>query len=66
MTPKQKAEELYNSFYQIIFEFGEELSQEIIISTLAKKCAIRAAKEIYPGNDSNIYFYHVVKYLEKM
>lgn len=46
MTPKQYAEQLYNKYYAIIFEYGEEMSQEIVISQLAKKCAIQAVNEI--------------------
>lgn len=65
MTPKQKAEELYNAFYQIIFEFGEELSQEIVVSLLAKKCAIRAAWETHIKTDNSFYWY-VMEELEKM
>lgn len=45
MIPKQYAEQLYNKYYAIIFEYGEELSQEIVVSTLAKKCAIQAVND---------------------
>ena len=45
MTPKQYAEQLYNKYYAIIFEYGEEMSQEVVISQLAKKCAIQSIKD---------------------
>ena len=46
MNAKQYAEELYNKYYAIIFEYGEEMSQEIVISQLAKKCAIESLEHL--------------------
>lgn len=45
MNAKQYAEQLYNKYYAIIFEYGEELSQEIVVSALAKKCAIQSVND---------------------
>lgn len=45
MNAKLYAEELYNKYYAIIFEYGEELSQEVVVSQLAKKCAIQAVND---------------------
>lgn len=45
MNAKQYAEELYDKYYAIIFEYGEEMSHEIVVSTLAKKCAIQAVND---------------------
>ena len=50
MNPKEKSNELYNKYYQNILTYGEELSQEITISLLAKKCALIAVQEILNCN----------------
>jgi len=44
-TPKQKAKELFNYYYILIQEIGGELGQEILVSILAKECALLAIKE---------------------
>lgn len=59
MTPKQYAEQLYNKYYAIIFEYGEEMSQEVVVSTLAKKCAIQAVNEMI----ENTMSYTISNYL---
>ena len=46
MTHKQKAEELVAYFYVLIQEEGEDLGQEIIVSILARKCALKVVDEI--------------------
>jgi len=46
MKTEDKAKELYNLYYYNILTYGEELSQEIIISLLAKKSALIAVNEI--------------------
>jgi hypothetical protein len=43
-TPKQKAKELFNYYYILIQEIGGELGQEILVSILAKHCALFAAR----------------------
>lgn len=45
-TPQQKAKELLNYYYILIQETGGELGQEILVSILAKKCALIAVDEI--------------------
>lgn len=70
MTAKQYANELYNRFYAIIFERGEEMSEEIVISLLAKECAKQAVKEILailiiPVFLEN-YFMEVMEELDKL
>jgi hypothetical protein len=45
-TPKEKAKELFDQYYLIIFNVGGELAEEILISILAKDCAIFAALKI--------------------
>ncbi len=37
---EQEADRIYNSIYIEIFEYGEEMSEEIVISILTKKCAL--------------------------
>ena len=46
MSPKEKANELFDKYYQNILIYGEELSQEITISLLTKKSALIAVNEI--------------------
>lgn len=69
MTPKQYAEQLYNKYYAIIFEYGEEMSQEVVISQLAKKCAIQAVNEmiISLADDFDLnYLQQTIKELEQL
>ena len=46
MTPKEKAVQLFNKYYVSILEVNNDLSEEIIISILAKKQALIAVDEI--------------------
>jgi hypothetical protein len=45
MTPKEKADELFNHYHNLIQSIGGELGQEILVSILAKQCALFAARE---------------------
>jgi len=45
-TPKEKAKELFDLYYFLILNIGGELGQEIIVSMLAKNCALIAIIEI--------------------
>ena len=45
-TPKEKAKELFDHYYIIIQSIGGELGQEILVSILAKHCALFAAREV--------------------
>ena len=46
MNPKEKATQLFNKYYVYILEINHDLSEEIIISILAKKHALIAVDEI--------------------
>ena len=46
MTPKDKALKLFNKYYVSILELNNDLSEEIIISILAKKHALITVDEI--------------------
>lgn len=46
MTPKEKAEELFNHYHNLIQSIGGELGQEILVSILAKQSALYAAREV--------------------
>jgi len=45
-TPKEKAEELFNHYHNLIQDIGGELGQEILVSILARHCALFAAREV--------------------
>jgi hypothetical protein len=45
-SPKEKAKELFDEYYILILNNGGELWQEIIVSMLAKNCALFAIIEI--------------------
>lgn len=40
LTPKEKATELFNHYHNLIQDIGGELGQEILVSILAKECAL--------------------------
>jgi hypothetical protein len=46
MTPEEKANELFNHYYNLIQRIGGYLEQEILVSILAKQCALIAVDEI--------------------
>ena len=65
---KIEAERIYNDHYVGIFEYGEELSKEIVISLLAKKSALihvdflLRITPMYLGNlNADWVFYQKVK-----
>ena len=76
MTPKQKADEIFTHYHNIIQDIGGELGQEILVSILAKQCAMYAIKLIlketlelsreYSNNFIYIYWVRVQEELEKM
>ena len=49
---KTEAKQLFEEFYQIIFELGGELSEEIIISLLAIRTAALAVEKMIKNNKS--------------
>jgi len=60
-TPKDKAKELFNHYYNLIQDIGGELGQEILVSILAKHCALFAAREVlqdkWNTEDYDQYYY---------
>jgi len=50
MTSKEKAVQLFNKYYVSILEVNNDLSEEILISILAKKHALIAVTEIINSN----------------
>jgi hypothetical protein len=45
-TPKEKAKELFNQYHNLIQEIGGDMGHEILVSILAKQCALIAVDEI--------------------
>jgi hypothetical protein len=45
-SPKEKAKELFDQYHKLIQDIGGELGQEILVSILAKNCALIAVDEI--------------------
>ena len=75
-TPQEKAKELFDHYYIMIQEVGGELGQEILVSILARQCALYSvgllvketlelSKE-YSNNFIYIYWLRVQEELEKM
>jgi hypothetical protein len=57
-SPKEKAKELFDQYHNLIQEIGGELGQEILVSILAKNCALIAVKQILDNDlNSEVYFY---------
>jgi hypothetical protein len=62
MTSKEKAVQLFNKYYVSILEVNNDLSEEILISILAKKHALIAVDEILELTGGHInQFYQKVK-----
>jgi hypothetical protein len=51
MTPKEKAEELFNKCYMILFDSDSDKGEECLVSILAGKCAILCVDEILSAID---------------
>jgi hypothetical protein len=45
-SPEEKAKELFNQYHNLIQEIGGDLGHEILVSILAKNCALIAVDEI--------------------
>jgi hypothetical protein len=73
MTPKEKADEIFTHYHNLIQEIGGELGQEIIVSILAKQCAIKAVTLIVETLDNlntdeeydKLYYWRTVKEILK-
>ena len=69
-TPKEKAKELFNHYHNLIQDIGGELGQEILVSILARHCALFAAREVLkqkwnieiPGSYDEYYFWEEVEH----
>ena len=69
-TPKDKAKELFNHYHNLIQDIGGELGQEILVSILAKHCALFAAREVLkekwnieiPGSYDEYYYWEEVEH----
>ena len=63
MRPVEKANQLVAKYHNLIQEQGEELGQEILVSILAKQCALIAVDEILNINSFEehftIHFYYL-------
>ena len=58
MTPKEKADELFTHYHNLIQSIGGELGQEILVSILAKQSALFAVKQILDNDlNSEVYYY---------
>ena len=75
MEPKEKAKELFTHYYNLIQDIGGELGQEILVSILAKQCALFAVREILKqkwnieiiGSEDEYYFWTEVEHeIEKL
>jgi hypothetical protein len=57
-SPKEKAKELFNQYHNLIQEIGGDMGHEILVSILAKHCALIAVKQILDNDlNSEVYFY---------
>ena len=45
-SPKEKAKELFNHYHNLIQDIGGDMGHEILVSILAKNCALIAVDEI--------------------
>ena len=74
-SPKDKAKELFTHYHNLIQDIGGELGQEILVSILAKECALFAVKEVLKqkwnieiiGSEDEYYFWTEVEHeIEKL
>ena len=67
MTPKEKADEIFNHYHNLIQEIGGELGQEILVSILAKQSALyltnQCQKEL---NELGVYDYYYWEEVERL
>lgn len=67
MTPKEKAEEIFNYYHNLIQSIGGELGQEIIVSILAKQCALYLTNQCQRElNELGVYDYYYWEEVEKL
>jgi hypothetical protein len=57
-SPKEKAKELFDQYHNLIQDIGGDMGHEILVSILAKNCALFAVKQILDNDlNSEVYFY---------
>lgn len=71
MTHKETAQDIFNAHYMILFDSESDKGEEILVSLLAKKCAIitvQKAIELHPFASQNRanYLNKVLSELKKM
>lgn len=67
MTPKKKAEEIFTNYHNLIQEIGGELGQEIIVSILAKQCALILTNQCQRElNELGVYDYYYWEEVERL
>lgn len=67
MTPKEKAEQLYNKYYMLLIQQGEGFGQEILVSLLAKKSALIAVDYMIETSNEAMLFKQIKReYLQKL
>ena len=61
-SPKEKAKELFTYYHNLIQDIGGELGHEILVSILARECALFAVntllKDKHPTEDFNETYYY--------
>jgi hypothetical protein len=67
MTPKEKAEELVDSYRIVLMNKDTQCGEEILCTEIAKQLAIIAVDEVLDKDGYNNYFWNEVKHeLEKL
>jgi hypothetical protein len=69
-TPKEKAKEVFDHYHILITAIGGELGNEILVSILAKQCALYAVREVLkekwnidvPGSQDEYYYWEEVEH----
>ena len=70
MKAKEKAEEIFTYYHNLIQEQGGELGQEILVSILARQCALYAVRMLindkHPTEDFNESYFYWVRVEEEL
>jgi hypothetical protein len=67
MTPKEKAEELVDSYRIVLMNKDTQCGEEILCTEIAKQLSIIAVDEVLDKDGYNNYFWNEVKHeLEKL
>ena len=57
-SPKEKAKELFDQYHNLIQEIGGDMGHEILVSILAKHCALIAVEQILDNDLNNEVYYY--------